>query len=111
VARPPADDPPPAGATVVSLAIIEELAEEAIPVQEEVSSQREVFGLLVAHGRDAAVRVLVDGGFRVGEHNRRVRRDEELRAASLDEVVDAREEHELLARGERGLGLVQDVET
>ncbi len=81
-----------------------------LSIVQEVACDLDLPRLVVAHLRDAVRVERVDRRTRVGEQDGSMRRDDE-RTALLDEVVNADEERELPRGGERGLRLVEDVET
>src|SRR6476469_11099792 len=78
-------------------------------VGEERPRQLDDLRLLERRLRDAVLVEDEDPRAGIREEDRRVRRDEELRAA-LGELVHSPDQCEHAAHGERGLGLVEDVE-
>src|SRR5581483_221716 len=92
------------------LARVEEVLEERLATFEEGARHLEVLGRFVGDLLDPVARQMENRRLGVSHDDRRVRRDEELRAAPPHVLVDEREERELSLRRERGLGLVEDVE-
>src|SRR5436190_10704204 len=78
-------------------------------VGEERASEIVLLGVRVRALLDPVLREDVDERARIPEQDRRVRRDEELRAP-FGQLVYPPHQRELAAHGERRLGLVEDVE-
>src|SRR5437867_3743375 len=99
---------PPGGAGFGSAALAQSPQKRRGIVQER-PRQRHVIQVRVRDRRDRETIEAVDGRAGEREQDGRVRRDDELRVA-LDQIEQDGEQAELVLRGQRSLGLVQQVQ-
>src|SRR5204863_4223371 len=99
---------PPGGEGFGSLALAQP-TEIGLRIVQKRPRQDHVIQVRVRDRRDRETVEAVDGRAGEREQDGRVRRDDELRVA-LDQIEQDGEQAELVLRGERSLGLVQQVQ-
>ena len=87
----------------------EQAVQEALAGVEEAPREAHGFGILVGDLLEPLLLAAVDGRLRIGEHDRRVGSNDELRALQ-NELVDAAQACEAVLRRERRLRFVEQVE-
>ena len=82
-----------------------------LSVVQEVACHLKMLRLFVLDPPDTVIIEQVDQGTRICHEDRRVARDDELRAFLFDQAAHGREKRELAHGGDCRLGLIEDVKT